>query len=267
MKMLTRRLKDINTKITDAKSYLKRLRRERSLIKTLFLKERDKTKIDPDVSKDTSYSKISGSYRPTYTRDGTSLGRINSLTLTTPPRSPRSRNFTEDQAITPNGAHLEESQYGILKQYSKSMTFSEKVMEIVAHGSPNTREENQSPEFKRLSDLSDVKPYMRNLETVNEQTDLNDSLSEEINKQLSMMERKSNSIDTASPEIVKKYKGKRSAELTDDIYVPYKEKSPQKYFDESPSFCKTGWQEREVGNSGGGGHQKEGLRGSGMKKG
>ena len=57
MKMLSKRLRGINTKIKETKDSLEKLESEKALIKTLFAKEKEKMKTGLEMSRDTSFSK------------------------------------------------------------------------------------------------------------------------------------------------------------------------------------------------------------------
>ena len=142
-------MKLVDSKITETKAQLKDLEREKETLISLFVKEKEKTKLDPDLEH-TIFSQISSLKH--LSKCGPSLDRIPcSLITDSPARTPKSRTIVEEHE-TPSGAN--ESRWSVHHAQSKSMTFTEKAFDLRVDTKVCIKNHNSltSPDFyKNLS--------------------------------------------------------------------------------------------------------------------
>jgi len=172
-------MKEIDYKICETKKSLKALKKEKNMIKLLIIKEREKKKADSEIE-ETFFSRIS-SLKLTSQKSRTSLDKFGSSITTISPRSPKSKTIIEENC----GVTCEESHFSFHKGYSKSLTFPDKLSDLKITTYPRIDSyENVSPDFKRTSLFEDTKMKSQVKKETSRQNNLNDSLYEEINQQM-----------------------------------------------------------------------------------
>jgi len=152
MRMIASKLKLVDTKISETKAQLKSLEKEKSHLVALFMKEKEKTKLDPDLEQ-TIFSQIS-SLRQITSKTGTSLDRV-ACSVTT--ISPKSRTIIEEPGgSTPSGARTGESRCWSYNHnlHSKSMTFTENTLDLRVN--TQTLKNIASPDFDKNTSFGEA---------------------------------------------------------------------------------------------------------------
>jgi len=149
--MIASKLKLVDTKITETKAHLKDLEKEKSHLMGLFMKEKEKTKLDPDLER-TIFSEIS-SLRQIASKSGASFDRT-PCSMTT--ISLVSRTIIEEQGgSTPSDARTGESRVSHNHHlYSKSMTFTDKTFDLRVN--TQTLKNISSPDYYKNNSFGDA---------------------------------------------------------------------------------------------------------------